>query len=325
MKRREFISLVGGAAVLPLAARAQQQAVPVVGLLRSTTAGPFADLVAALRQGLSDEGFEERRTVVLEQRWANNDLERLPVLARELAERRAAVIVGNQTAVDSVRKVAPSTPVVFVTGEDPIRAGLVKSLSRPGGNVTGVTFFGGSQLNGKRMELLHELVPAAKTVAVLGDPGYTAFERELPAVEAGARRFGWRLVVERAAHPSEFERAFAAFADAKADAVLVSGSPLFTSQGATLPMLAQRHKLPAIYDVRNLVAAGGLISYSSSISGAYHQAGEYAGRILKGAKAAELPVLQATIFELAINLQAAKALGLTIPPTLLARASEVIE
>jgi putative ABC transport system substrate-binding protein len=175
------------------------------------------------------------------------------------------------------------------------------------------------------MELLHQIVPAAKTIAVLGDPGYAAFERELPEVEAAAKTFGWRLVIERAADKGQFEPAFASFAQAKADALLVSGSPLFTSLGADVVALAQRRRLPAVYDVRNLVAAGGLVSYSSSLTGAYRQAGDYAARILKGAKPAELPVLQATTFELSINLKTAKALGLMIPPALLATADEVIE
>jgi ABC-type uncharacterized transport system substrate-binding protein len=324
MKRREFISLIGGAAMLPLAAHAEQ-AMPVVGLLRSTTAGPFADLVEALRQGLKDEGYEEGRNLVIEQRWADNVLDRLPAMAAELVQHRAKVIVGNQTAIEAVKAAGPSTPTIFVTGEDPVRAGLVPNLNRPGGNVTGVTFFGGSQLNSKRMELLQQIVPNAKIIGVLGDPGYVAFERELPEVEATANKLGWRLVVERAAGPGEFEGAFKKFANAKADALLASGSPLFTSQGKTLAALAQTYKLPAIYDVRNVVAAGGLISYSSSLSGAYRQAGEYAGRILKGAKPGELPVLQATTFELTINLKTAKAMGIAIPPALLATASEVIE
>jgi putative ABC transport system substrate-binding protein len=324
MKRRDFVTLLGGAAAIPFAAWAQQ-VMPVVGLLRSTSAAPFVDLVAAFRQGLGDAGFEEGRNVTIEQRWADNVLERLPALARELVQRRAAVIVGNQSAIEAVRTAAPSTSIVFVTGEDPVRAGLVASLSRPGGNITGVTFFGGSQLNAKRMELLHEIVPAARTIAVLGDPGYAAFARELPEVEAVARKLGWQLVIERAADRREFEPAFAKFADARADALLASGSPLFTSEGQALVALAERYRLPAIYDVRNLVAVGGLISYSSSLSGAYRQAGDYAGRILKGSKPAELPVLQATTFELSINLKTARALGLNIPPTLIATASEVIE
>jgi putative ABC transport system substrate-binding protein len=311
-------------AALPVVAHAQQS-MSVVGLLRSTTAAPFADMVAAFRQGLADAGFQEGRNLVIEQRWADNALDRLPALARELVQKQAAVIVGNQSAIEAARVEAPSTPIVFVTGEDPVRAGLVASLSRPGGNITGVTFFGGSQLNGKRMEILHEIVPNAKVIAVLGDPGYVAFDRELPEIEAVARRFGWRLVVERAADQREFEPAFAKFVQAKADALLASGSPLFTSQGSVLTALALRHKLPAIYDVRILIAAGGLVSYSSSLSGAYRQAGEYAGRILKGAKPSELPVLQATTFELAINLKTARAIGVTMPPTLIATAGEVIE
>ena len=324
MQRRAFIGLIGGAAALPFAARAQQ-AMPVVGLLRSTTAGPFGDLVTSLRQGLHDEGFEEGRNFMLEQRWADNALDRLPALANELVQRHAAVIVGNQTAVEAIRKANTSIPIVFVTGEDPVRGGLVASLNRPGENITGVTFFGGSQLNAKRMELLQKIAPHAKTVAVLGDPGYPPFERELPEVETVAKRLGWRLVIERAATSSEFEPAFAKFTSAKADALLVSGSPLFTSQGKTLAALAQTYKLPAIYDVRNVVAAGGLISYSSSLSGAYRQAGAYAGRILKGVKPGELPVVQAATFELTINLRTAKAMGIAIPPELLATASEVIE
>lgn len=324
MWRRAFLAALGSVVALPLAGGAQQ-AMPVIGLLRSTTAAPFADLVEALRNGLRDAGFEDGRNAVIEQRWADNVLERLPELANELLQRHAAVMVGNQSAIEVVKATAPATPTIFVTGEDPVRAGLVASLNRPGGNTTGVTFFGGSQLNGKRMELLHEIVPGAKTVAVLGDSGYSAFERELPEVEAVAQKLGWRLVIERAASQRDFEPAFAKFANAKADALLASGSPLFTSQGNALAALAKTYKLPAIYDVRNLVAAGGLISYSSSLNGAYRQAGEYAGRILKGAKAGELPVLQATTFELTINLKTAKALGITIPPALLATASEVIE
>jgi putative ABC transport system substrate-binding protein len=324
MRRRDFVTLLGGALAWPCLAQAQQ-AMPVVGLLRSTPSGPFADLVTALRDGLHEAGLDEGRNVAIEQRWADNQLDRLPALAADLVSHKAAVIVGNQTAIDAARAASPTMPIVFVTGEDPVRAGLVASLSRPGGNVTGVTFFGGSQLNAKRMELLHELVPQAKVVAVLGDPGYPAFEPELPKVEDAARTFGWNLVVVRAGQVSEFAPAFEKFVQANADALLVSGSPFFTSQRQALVALAARHKIPAVYDLRNLVVAGGLISYSSSITGAYRQAGDYAGRILKGAKPAELPVLQATIFQLSINLKTAKALGLTVPPALLARADEVIE
>ncbi len=324
MKRREFIGALLIAAGLPIDALAQKST-PIVGLLRSTPSAPFGDLVQALRAGLAEVGFQEGDNLVIEQRWADNRLDRLPDLAAELLRRNAAVIVGNQTSVEAARRLSPATPMVFVVAEDPVRAGLVKSLSRPGGSITGVTFFGGGQLDAKRLEILHELTPNVQTVAVLGDPGYAAFERELPAIEGAARHFGLQLVVRRARAPNEFEQAFAAFSKAGAHAVLVSGSPMFTSNGAALAALAVRHNLPAIYDVRNVVADGGLISYSSSLSGAYRQAGVYAGQILKGAKPADLPVLQATRFDLAINLKAAKAIGITIPPTLLARADEVIE
>ena len=325
MRRREFITLVGGVAAWPLAARAQQPAMPVVGLLRSTPAAPFNDLVAALRQGLDETGFVEGRNVIIEQRWADNQIDRLPDLAVDLARHQAAVIVGNQQAIQPARAAAPTTPIVFVTGEDPVGAGLVTSLSRPGGNLTGVTFFGGSQLAGKRMELLHQLVPKAPVVAVFGDPGYPAFEAGLPDLEAAARAMGLQILVVRVARSSEFEAAFTKVTQAGAGALYVSGSPFFTSERDTIVTLAARHAIPAAYDLRDQVAAGGLISYSSSIAGAYRQAGVYAGQILKGAKPSELPVQQPTTFELVINLKTAKALGLTVPPSLLTAATEVIE
>ena len=197
--------------------------------------------------------------------------------------------------------------------------------SRPGGNLTGVTFFGGSQLNAKRIELLHEIVPGVTLIGVLGDKNYPSFKTELPEVEVAARAIGWQTVVKRVAVPSDLEDAFAQMSKSGVGALLVSGSPFFTSERMAVVELAARHKLPAVYDLRNLVAVGGLISYSSSFNGAYHQAGSYAGQILKGAKPADLPVQQATVFELTINLKTARALGVTVPPTLLARADEVIE
>jgi putative ABC transport system substrate-binding protein len=326
MRRREFITLIGGAvAAWPLALRAQQPAMPVIGFLRTTPAAPFSDLLAAFRQGLSETGFVEGRNVVIEQRWADNQLDRLPDLAVDLVRHQAAVIVGNQQAIRAALAAAPSTSIVFVTGEDPVRAGLVTSLSRPGGNLTGVTFFGGSQLNAKRMELLHELIPKAMIIGVFGDPGYPSFEAELPDVEAAARAMGLQIVVVRVAHSSEFEAAFTKIKQAGAGALLVSGSPFFTSERDTIVALAARHAIAAIYDLRNLVRAGGLISYSSSFTDAYRQAGVYAGQILKGAKPSELPVQQPTTFELVINLKTAKALGLTVPSSLLTAATEVIE
>jgi putative ABC transport system substrate-binding protein len=326
MQRREFITLLGGAAAWPLAARAQQPAMPVIGLLRSTPAAPFAHLVAALRQGLNDEGFVEGRNIAIEQRWANNQLDRLPGFAADLVRRQVAVIVGNETAVEAARAATTTIPIVFVTGGDPVKSGLVKSLNRPEANVTGVTFFGGAQLNAKRLELLRDLVPNATVIAVLGDPkNYVAFEPELPELLEAGRALGRRIEIVRAANEREFEPAFAKIVQAGAGALMVSGSPFFTSQRRALIALAARHAIPAIYDVREFVVDGGLMSYSASLTGAYRQAGVYAGKILKGAKPSELPVLQPTTFELAINLKTAKALGLTVPLSLLGRADEVIE
>ena len=326
LRRREFITLLGGAAAAwPLAARAQQPATPVVGLLRSTPAAPFAHLVEALRQGLSDEGFIEGRNVAIEQRYADNHLDRLPGLAAELVRQQVSVIVGNVVAADAARAATATIPIVFVTGEDPVKGGLVASLNRPEANLTGVTFFGGSQLNAKHLELLRDLVPKAAIFAVLGDVNYPAFEPELPAVEAAGRALGRQIVVVKVSSEREFEGAFAKMVQAGSGAILVSGSPFFTSQCRTLIALAARHAIPAIYDQRDCVVDGGLISYSASFTGAYRQAGTYVGKILKGAKPSELPVLQPTTFELVLNLKTAKALGLDVPQSIQLRADEVIE
>jgi putative ABC transport system substrate-binding protein len=325
MKRRDFITLLGGATAWPLAARAQQPAIPVIGFLRSTVAAPFVHLVTAFRQGLGELRLIEGENVTIEQRWADNDLRRLPVLAADLVRQQVAVIVGNGPTMPAAKSATATIPIVFVVGDDPVKSGLVTSLNRPSGNLTGVTFFGGSRLDPKRMELLHELVPNSSLVAVLLDPNYSDFMGDLPDLHAASRALGRRIVEVRAENERELDAAFAKVAHAGAGALLVSGSPLFTSQRNTLVALAARHSIPAIYDLREFVAAGGLISYSASISDAYRQAGTYAGRILKGTKPSELPVLQPTKFELVINLKTAKALGLTVPPTLLARADEVIE
>jgi len=324
--RREFIALFGGAAVTwPLAARAQQPPMPVVGLLRSTPAAPFAALVAALRQGLGEEGFVEGRNVSIEQRYADNQLDRLAGLAAELVRRQVSVIVGNVGAVDAARAATATIPIVFVTGEDPVKSGLVASLNRPEANLTGVTFFGGSTLNAKRLELLRDLVPKAAVFAVLGDVNYPPFEAELPAVQAAGHLLGRQMIVVKISDERDFEGEFAKIVQASAGALLVSGSPMFTSQRRTLVALAARHAIPAIYDQRDFVVDGGLISYSASFTGAYRQAGTYAGKILKGAKPAELPVLQPTTFELVLNLRTAKALNLDVPPSILVAADEAIE
>jgi ABC-type uncharacterized transport system substrate-binding protein len=324
LRRRDFVALLGGAvAAWPLGARAQ--AMPTIGFMRSTPSAPFAKLLPALRDGLNEEGFTEGRNVAIEQRYADNRPERLPEIAADLVSRKVSVIVGNSPAATAARAATATIPIVFVTGDDPVRAGLVVSLSRPGGNLTGVTFFGSGNLTTKRLEILHELVPKAEVIAVLIDPTYPGSEADLPVVEAAARALGRRTLARRVRSEREFEDAFAGFVQAGAGAVLISGAPFFTSQLHALVALSARHALPAMYDQRDYVVAGGLVSYAASFTGAYRQAGVYAGRILKGAKVSELPVLQPTAFEFAINLKTAKALGLTVPNTLLVSADEVID
>ena len=299
---------------------------PTIGFLRTTPSGPFADLVAAFRQGLNETGFVEGQNVAVEYRWADNHLDLLPGLAADLVRRHVAVIVGNSLAAEAAKAVTTTIPIVFVTADDPVTRGLVTSLSQPGGNLTGVTFFGGGQLGAKRLELLHELIPRATVVAFLMDPNWPGSLADLPDVEAAARVIGrLRIVVVKAASERELEPAFATMVQADAGALMVSGGPLFSSERRQLIALAARHAIPAIYDVREYVDAGGLISYAASFTGAYRQAGIYAGRILKGAKPAEMPVLQPTKFELVINMKTAKALSLTVPQPLLLRADDVIQ
>jgi putative tryptophan/tyrosine transport system substrate-binding protein len=326
MKRREFIALLGGSVVgWPLAAPAQQSTMPVVGFLRSTPSKPFAHLVTAFREGLKEVGFVEGQNVAVEYRWADNHLDRLPGLAADLVQRKVAAIVGNGLAVRAAKDVTATIPIVFVLADDPVKSGLVTSLNRPDSNLTGVTFFGGESLGVKRLELLHELAPKASAVAVLLDPNYPEGGSELPAVEAAARGFGRPIMVVRTESERDFEAAFARIVQAGAGAILVSGSPFFTSHRKALIALAARHAIPASYDLRDYVEDGGLISYGASIAGAYHQAGTYVGQILDGANPAEMPVSLATKVEMAINLGTAKALAINIPDALLARADEVIE
>lgn len=327
MRRREFLKTFGMVAISwPVAANAQKSALPVVGLLRSTPAAPFTHLVTALRQGLNDEGFVEGRNVTLEQRWADDQLDRLPALAADLLRLEASVIIGNVNAVESARGQTKTIPLVFVTGEDPLKSGLVTSMNRPEANLTGVTFYGGAQLNEKRLELLRDLVPKVKVVGVLGDPiNYRAFDEGLPRLLQAGRSFGLQMPVVKVDKASDFEAAFARLVEVRADALMVSGSPMFTSNRQTLVALAARYSIPAIYDLRDFVADGGLISYSASFTDAYRQAGVYAGKILKGAKPIELPVLQPTKFELGVNLKTAKVLNLEVPPSIHLRADEVIE
>jgi putative tryptophan/tyrosine transport system substrate-binding protein len=318
--------LAAGSAVLwSSAALAESSRMPVVGVLRSTARGPFENIVAQFEQGLSDVGYLTGQNIRIEYRWADNDVLRLPALAAELVELPVDVVVGNNVAVDAVRKITDTIPIVFVIADDPVRAGLVSSLNRPGGNLTGITFFGGSQLNSKRIELLDEFAPVDTTIVVLNDANYPAGEIASQEAESAARDFGRRSETINVASAQELEAVFFRIAALRAGALLVNGSPLFTSNRRALVELAARSAVPAIFDQRAYVEAGGLMSYGASFTEAYRQAGIYAGRILQGARPADLPVLQPTKFELVINLKTAAALQLEVPPSVLIRADDVIE
>jgi putative tryptophan/tyrosine transport system substrate-binding protein len=328
MRRRDFITLLGGmVAAWPLAARAQQLAMPVVGFLDPRSPEAHADRVGAFRQGLKDAGYVEGENVAIDYRWAENQMDRLPALAAELVRRRVAVIAasgGPDTAF--VAKTSTTTiPIVFAVGDDPVRLGLVASLARPGGNLTGINFFV-SELAAKRLGLLRELLPAATRVAVLVNPAEaTLTESTLRDVEAAARVIGLQIQVLNASTSREIDTAFATITRERPDALFVGTDPFFVSRRVQLAQMATLHKVPAIYALRQYAEAGGLMSYGASLTDTYRQMGAYAGRILKGAKPADLPVVQATKFELVVNHQTARMLGLTVPSSLLATADEVIE
>jgi putative ABC transport system substrate-binding protein len=325
LKRREFITLVGGAAAAwPLAARAQQPAMPVIGFLRSTSLAFSVPMVAAFRQGLTAAGFNEGQNVAIEYRFADNQLGRLPGLVAELISLPVAVIVANVNAALAAKAATTAVPIVFATGSDPIVDGLVASLNRPGGNVTGVSFVSGL-LGAKRLDMLRQLVPAAATMAMLVGTDTLEARIERRDVELAAQALGQQLIIAPVSSEGEFDGAFTSIVGRGAKALLVGTGPFLTSNRERIVGLAARHAIPAVYAVREFVVVGGLMSYGASIAEAYRQAGIYAGRVLKGEKPADLPVMQSTKFELVINLKTAKALGLDVPTTLLAAADEVIE
>ena len=324
MNRRAFITMLGGAAVTwPLAARAQP-ALSVVGFLRSTAAAGSAHLVSAFRLGLNEAGFVEGQNVAIEYRWGDDQHDRLPGLAADLVRRRAAVIVANTAAAQAAKAATATTPIVFLTGSDPVGIGLVASLSRPGGNITGVVFTT-ADIAAKRLGLLHELAPKAAVIAVLLDPNSPGTPAELQGVEEARRTIGPQIVVVKAGSESEFNTAFATIVQAGAGALHVGGGAFFLSRRRQIVAWASRQGLPASYVSRAHVEVGGVMSYGPSQTDAYRRAAGYVGRILKGEKAGDLPVELASKFDLIINLATAKGMGLEIPPMLLARADEVIE
>jgi putative ABC transport system substrate-binding protein len=328
MRRREFMTLLGGAAATwPLAARAQQPVIPVIAFLHPASPDSLVDRLRAFRQGLKETGYVEGENVAIDYRWAENQIDRLPVLAADLVRRRVAVIAvtGNAASVLAAKAATTTIPIVFAVTDDPVKLGLVASLARPTGNLTGINFLN-TELTAKRLEILRELVPGATRVAVLVNPANAAAtEVVVRDLQAAARTMGLQIQVLNASTSREIDAAFASLARERPDALFVAGDPFFNSRRVQLVQLAARHAVATAYAGRDYSEIGGLISYGSNTTDVFRQVGVYTGRILKGAKPADLPVVQSSKFELLINAQTARMLGLTVPPSLLATADEVIE
>jgi ABC-type uncharacterized transport system substrate-binding protein len=326
VRRRDFIALAGGAAATwPLAARAQQTALPVVGILSGTSAASNAAPLASFREGLRDAGFIEGQNVVIEAQWAEGQYDRLPLLAAELVHRPAAIIVASNLPSVFAAKAATSTiPIVFISAGDPVQLGIVASLNRPGGNITGVNFFA-VEVASKRLELLIELVPTVTVIGLLTNPNNPRTDPEIGQLQAAARTVGKHILVVKAGGEHDFDVAFKTLVQERVGAVLIPADPLFFLWREQLVALAARHALPAMYDIREFTADGGLLSYGLSLTVSYRLSAGQVARILKGAKPADLPILQPTKLELVVNLRTAKTLGLTIPESFLLRADEVIE
>jgi ABC-type uncharacterized transport system substrate-binding protein len=326
MRRHRLVSLFAAAAVAwPLAARAQQSSIPVVGILSGVSPKPGMTQIAEFRRGLNEAGFHEGQNVVIEYRWAEGRYERLPTLAADLVGRHVAVIVANPAAPARAAQAATkSTPIVFLSGADPIKSGLVTSFNRPGGNVTGVSWFS-SDLAPKRLALMHELVPSATVVGLMVDKKAKDADAQVNEAQAAARTLGLQLIALKVRSASDIDSAFATLAQQRAGALVMGSGAFFNNRRRQIIALAARHALPTIYTNREAAQDGGLMSYGNSVLTAFRRAGVYAGRILKGEKPAELPVERIAKFELIFNLKTAKALGLTVQPTLLARADDVFE
>jgi putative ABC transport system substrate-binding protein len=326
MRRREFLGLVGGATVAwPLATRGQQSAMPVVGFLNGASPSAYARMLSAFLKGLGETGYLEGQNVKIEYRWAQGEIDRLPAFAAELVRREVAVIAATGTPAALAAKTATTTiPIVFETGSDPVQLGLVASLNRPGGNVTGIAQLA-VEVVPKRLQLLSEMVPTSRVIALLVDPTDPISEKTIQGSQTAARSLGLELYVLNVSTEREMDAGFAKLVQLRADGLVVSGGQFFNSRSKQIAALARQHTMPTIFPYRDLAAAGGLMSYGTSITDAYRLAGTYTGRILQGEKPADLPVQQAIKVELIINLETAKALGITVPLSLVGRADEVIE